>query len=55
MKKIIAFLLAICMLLSLAACGGSAEEDPNAGKYIGVSAAVGGFSMPMSDIYPGET
>ena len=55
MKKIIAFLLTLAMLLSLAACGGSAEEDPNAGKYIGISAAVGGFSMPMSDIYPGET
>ena len=55
MKKIIALLFALAMLLSLAACGGSAEEDPNAGKYIGISAAVGGFSMPMSDIYPGET
>ena len=55
MKKIIAFLLTLAMLLSLAACGGSAEEDPNAGKYIGISAAVGGFSMPMSDVYPGET
>lgn len=55
MKKIIALLLALAMLLSLAACGSSAEEDPNSGKYIGVSAAVGGFSMPMSDIYPGET
>ena len=56
MKKIIAFLLALAMLLSLAACGGGTEEvDPNAGKYIGISAAVGGFSMPMSDIYPGET
>ena len=55
MKKIIALLLALAMLLSLAACGSSAEEDPNVGKYIGVSAAVGGFSMPMSDIYPGET
>lgn len=57
MKKIIAFLLALTMLLSLAACGGgSAEEkDPNWGKYIGVSAAVSGFSMPMSEIYPGET
>ena len=55
MKKIIALLLALAMLLFLAACGGSAEEDPNAGKYMGVSAAVGGFSMPMSDIYPGET
>ena len=53
MKRILAVLLILSMLLSLAACGG--EEDPNAGKYIGVSAAVGGFSMPMSDIYAGET
>ena len=55
MKKLLAILLTLAMLLSLAACGGSTEEDPNAGKYIGVSAALGGFSMPMSDIYPGET
>ena len=55
MKKIIALLLTLAMLLSLAACGGSTEEDPNAGKYIGISAAVGGFSMPMSDVYEGET
>ena len=55
MKKIIALLLTLAMLLSLAACGGSAEEDPNAGKYIGISAAVGGFTMPMSDVYEGET
>ena len=52
MKKLIALLLTFAMLLSLAACGGAA--DPNAGKYIGVSAAVGGFSMPMSEIYEGE-
>ena len=54
MKRLFAFLLVFAMLLSLAACGGG-EEDPNAGKYIGVSAAVGGFSMPMSEIYAGET
>ena len=54
-KKTIAFLRALEMLLSLAACAGSAEEDPNAGKYIGVSAAVDGFAMSMSDISPGET
>ena len=52
MKKLIALLLTFAMLLPLAACGGAA--DPNAGKYIGVSAAVGGFSMPMSEIYEGE-
>lgn len=55
MKRLLAILLSIVMVLSLAACGGSAAEDPNAGKYIGVSAAVGGFSMPMGDVYPGET
>lgn len=56
MKRLFALLLALVIVLSLAACGGGSEEvDPNAGKYIGVSAAVGGFSMPMSDIYPGET
>ena len=54
MKKTIALLMVLVMLLSLAACGGG-EEDPNAGKYIGVSAAVGGFSMPMSEVYEGET
>ena len=55
MKRLLAVLLSLAMLLSLAACGGSAEGDPNAGKYIGISAAVGGFAMPMSDVYPGET
>ena len=34
MKKILTILLTLAMPLSMAACGGSAEEDPNAGKYI---------------------
>lgn len=55
MKKIIALLLALAMLLSLAACGGSEEEDPNAGMYYGTNATVMGFSMPMSEVYEGET
>ena len=55
MKKIIALLLALAMVLSLAACGGSAEEDPNAGKYLGTTAKALGMVMPMSDIYEGET
>ena len=55
MKKIIAFLLTLAMLLSLAACGGSAEEDPNAGKYLGTTAKAFGMVMPMTDIYEGET
>ena len=54
MKKIIAILLAIAMLLSLAACGGG-EPDPNAGKYQGISAKALGMTMEMSEVYPGET
>ena len=54
MKKIIAILLTIVMLLSLAACGGG-EPDPNAGKYQGISAKALGMTMDMSEVYPGET
>lgn len=42
MKKIIALLLAMAMLLSLAACGG---KDPNAGVYNAVSCEALGFSL----------
>ena len=54
MKKIIAILLTIAMVLSLAACGGG-EPDPNAGKYQGISASALGMTMDMSEVYPGET
>lgn len=54
MKKRIAILLTIVMLLSLAACG-SGEPDPNAGKYQGISAKALGMTMDMSEVYPGET
>ena len=54
MKKIVAILLTIAMLLSLAACGGG-EPDPNAGKYQGISAKALGMTMAMSEVYPGET
>lgn len=55
MKKWIAIMLILAMLLSLAACGGTTEEDPNAGKYLGTTAKAFGMSMEMSEIYPGET
>ena len=55
MKKLIAILLAVAMLLSLAACGGETVEDPNAGKYLGTTAKALGMTMEMSDIYTGET
>jgi len=35
MKKTIAMLLALVMLLALTACGSTAEPDPNAGEYVG--------------------
>ena len=54
MKKIVAILLTIAMLLSLSACGGG-EPDPNAGKYQGISAKALGMTMAMSEVYPGET
>jgi hypothetical protein len=43
------------MLFSLAACGGEAAEDPDAGKYLGITAKAFGMTMEMSEIYPGET
>ena len=54
MKKIVAILLTIAMLLSLAACDGG-EPDPTAGKYQGISAKALGMTMAMSELYPGET
>ena len=54
MKKCIAVLLVMAMVLSLAACGGSAE-DPNAGVYHGAAAEVSGKALAMKDIYAGET
>ena len=55
MKKIIAILLTVAMLLSLTACGGKTAEDPNAGKYQGISAKALGMTMTMSELYSGET
>ena len=54
MKRIITILLALCMMLSLCCCA-SAEPDPNAGVYQGITATALGMSLPMSDIYPGQT
>ena len=54
MKRMLAILLTLTMLLSLAACGGG-EEDPNAGKYLGTTAKAMGMTMEMSEVYPGET
>jgi len=52
MKKLLAILLAFAMLLSLAACGGSTEEDPNAGKYLGTTAKALGMTMKCPKYIP---
>ena len=52
MKKIIALLLTLAMLLSLAACG-SSEPDPNAGIYYGTVGTYSGFSMPVEKLFEG--
>lgn len=54
MKKIIALLLAVVMLLSLAACGGG-EPDPNAGIYQGIRGEMDGIVLTMEELYPGES
>ena len=51
MKKTIALLLALGMLLCLSACGGSAEPDPNAGLYEAVSATALGYTIPVEDVF----
>jgi hypothetical protein len=52
MKKLLAILLAMALLLSASACG--KDEDPHAGKYIGIAAEMMGMEMPMSEVYDGE-
>ena len=55
MKKMIAIVFALALMLSLSACGGETVEDPNAGKYLATSAKAFGMTMAISEIYPGET
>ncbi|MBR5094207.1 MAG: hypothetical protein IK095_03855 [Oscillospiraceae bacterium] len=51
MKKLFALLLALSMLLSLAACGGSATTDPNAGLYEGKYGEASGFQVPITSMW----
>ena len=53
MKKLIAMILVLVMMVSLVACGG--EPDPNAGVYQAVSATALGITMDIEDVYEGET
>ena len=51
MKKWIALALALVLVLCLAACGESAEPDPNAGLYEAESAQMYGLSIQISDVF----
>ena len=53
MKRTLAILLVLTMLLSLAACGGK-DDDPNAGVYICSTAEMMGTVLPIGEIYEGE-
>ena len=50
-EKWIALALALTLVLGLAACGGSAEADPNAGLYEAESAQMYGLSIQISDVF----
>lgn len=54
MRRCTAFVLALILALTLCACGGG-EPDPNAGVYHGYTAEALGFTLPISDVYPGQT
>ena len=54
MKRVFVLLLTFSMLLSLVACGGKEENDPNAGIYLCTTAEMMGMEMPIEDIYEGE-
>lgn len=54
MKKILAIFIMLTMMVSLAACGSSGDEDPNVGEYRGISVAMSGIELDMDEVYPGE-
>ena len=51
MKKLFSLLLALCLLLSLAACGESGPADPNCGTYVGVYGEAYGIQVDIHDMY----
>ena len=51
MKKLLSMLLAFTLLFSLAACGESAEPDPNAGLYEAESAKMMGITINIADVF----
>ena len=52
MKKILAALMTVALVLSLAACGGS-KPDPNEGVYTAKSGEYNGISISIEDAFKG--
>lgn len=50
-KKVFALILMLAMLLALAGCGESGEQDPNAGLYEAQSAQMYGLTLQISDVF----
>ena len=50
-KKLLALLLSLLIILSLAACSESPSTDPNAGLYTAVTAEMMGFEMDVSELF----
>lgn len=51
MKKYVSFLLVLLFCLTLAACGGSVEPDPNLGTYTAESARGFGITMSVEELW----
>ncbi len=50
MKKLLAILMALVMVLALAACGESGPPDPNCGVYTGDTVVAFGMTMNAADV-----
>ena len=53
MKRLLSSFLTLALILALAACGGSAEPDPNAGTYVAQSATMMGMTLDITDMFEG--
>ncbi len=53
MKKLLAIILALCMMLSLCACGDKGGKADYLGLYEGVSVNMFGETVDMSEVYDG--
>lgn len=53
MKRFLAGLLALVMVLCFVGCGSSAPDDPNCGLYTATEGEMMGITVPVEDIWEG--